>query len=137
MRLMGKTAIVTGGANGIGRATAMLFAREGAQVVVADRDAAAGRECTDLVCSEGGEALFSETDVGSHDEVVRLIDTTLTHFGGLDILVNSAGIALQGSVVQTEPERWNRVLDVNLAGIYPAIRNVGPFTIGHISNISN
>ena len=141
MRLMGKTAIVTGGANGIGRATVMFFAREGAQVVVADRDAEAGRECTDLVSSEGSEALFSETDVGSHDEVVRLIDATLTHYGGLDILVNSAGIALRGSVVQTEPERWNRVLDVNLAGIYHCCRCAIPHMIarggGSIVNIAS
>ena len=126
MRIDGKVAIVTGGANGIGRATALLFSREGARVVVADRDTTAGRECADLIRSEDGKAVFIETDVGSPDDVAHLVEAALGSFGGIDILVSCAGIALRGNVVETEPERWNRVLDINLSSIYHCCRSAIP-----------
>src|SRR6266700_4225316 len=141
MRLSQKVAIITGGANGIGRATAMLFAREGARVVVADRDAAAGEETAAGVRVEGGEAVFVSTDVSRDEDVAALIEKTQQQYGGIGILVNGAGIDIQGSVVDTEPERWQRVLDVNLASVYRTCRFAIPLMIqgggGAIVNIAS
>src|SRR5579871_5125370 len=122
MRLDQKVAIVTGGANGIGRAIVMLFAREGARVVVADRDAAAGEGVVSVLAGEGLTALCIATDVSSDAQVEALIDRTAEHYRGIDVLVNCAGIDIQGSVVDTEPARWQRVLDVNLMSAYRTCR---------------
>jgi NAD(P)-dependent dehydrogenase (short-subunit alcohol dehydrogenase family) len=141
MRLNHRVAIITGGANGIGRATAVLFAREGARVVIADRDAASGEAAVAAIRAEGGEALFVPTDVSSDTDVAVLVERTLEHFGGLHVLVNCAGIALQGSITDTEPARWQRVLDVNLASIYRACRFALPPMIqgggGAVVNIAS
>jgi len=141
MRLSQKVAIITGGANGIGRATAMLFAREEAKVVVADRDAAAGEETVAGIRVDGGEAVFVSTDVSRDEDVAALIEKTQQQYGGIGILVNGAGIDIQGSVVDTEPERWQRVLDVNLASVYRTCRLAIPVMIrgggGAIVNIAS
>src|SRR5438128_9982318 len=141
MRLSQKVAIITGGANGIGRATAILFAREGARVVVADRDAAAGEETVAGIRAEDGEALFVPTDVSRDEDVAALIEKTQQQYGGINILVNGAGIDIQGSVVDTEPKRWQRVLDVNLASVYRTCRFAIPLMIqgggGAIVNIAS
>jgi NAD(P)-dependent dehydrogenase (short-subunit alcohol dehydrogenase family) len=131
MRLEQKVAIVTGGANGIGRATAVLFAREGASVVVADRDAAAGAACVREIGTAGGTAHFVETDVSSDASVSALVAATVERFGGVDVLVNCAGVDVLASVVDTEPERWHRVLDVNLASVYRTCRAAIPHMIRH------
>jgi NAD(P)-dependent dehydrogenase (short-subunit alcohol dehydrogenase family) len=142
MRLAGKTAIITGGANGIGHATAVLFAREGARVVIADRDTTRGEAAAAAIRDQGGEAIFGPADVSSDAGVAALVEQTLERFGGLHVLVNCAGIAAQGSVVDTEPARWQRVIDVNLAGIYrtcrfaiPAIIRAGGGSIVNIASI--
>ncbi len=122
MRLEGKVAIVTGGANGIGRATAVLFAKEGARVAVADRDAVAGKACVAEIESAGGDTYFSQIDISSDTEVEVLVTEVVQRYGGLDVLVNAAGVDIRGAVAETEPERWHRVLDVNLAGVYRACR---------------
>ena len=114
MRLKGKTAIITGGANGIGRAVTEVFLREGASLTVADRDAEAGI----ALASQSEQALFAEADVSSDASVNELVDHTVDHFGGLDIVVHCAGVAIAGTIVSTEPDRWQRVLDVNLSGLY-------------------
>ena len=141
MRLAGKTAVVLGGANGIGRATSLLFAQEGAFVVVGDRDLAAGEETITSILRAGGEALFLETDVTSDAQVERLMRTTAARSGGIDILVNCVGIDIRGSVVDTEPARWNRAIDVNLTGIYRACHFAIPHMIrrgrGSIVNIAS
>jgi NAD(P)-dependent dehydrogenase (short-subunit alcohol dehydrogenase family) len=141
MRLESKVAIVTGGANGIGRATAVLFAREGARVVVADRDRASGEECVTAIRLAGGEAMLVPTDVSRDLDVAALVEKTKDQYGGLSILVNAAGIDIQGSVVDTEPERWQRVLDVNLASVYRTSRLAIPLMIqgggGSIVNIAS
>jgi NAD(P)-dependent dehydrogenase (short-subunit alcohol dehydrogenase family) len=141
MRLTGKVAIITGGANGIGGATAVLFAREGARVVVADRDGAAGEVAAAAIRDTGGEALFVPTDVSRDADLPALVQTTIERYGALHILINAAGIDVQGSVVDTEPERWQRVLDVNLTGIYRACRSAIPAMIrsggGSIVNIAS
>jgi len=141
MRLDQKVAIVTGGANGIGRAITLLFAREGARVVVADRDAAAGEEVASAGRDSGVEILFFATDVSSDSEVAALIDRTIQHYGGVDVLVNCAGVDISGSVVDTEPARWQRVLDVNLSSAYRTCRLAIPHMIarggGAIVNVAS
>ncbi|MFH1566797.1 MAG: SDR family NAD(P)-dependent oxidoreductase [Gemmatimonadota bacterium] len=141
MRLLGKSAIITGGANGIGRATAFLFAAEGARVIVADRDVPAGQSCAARIQGGGGQALFLEADISQDDSVDALVDRAVDRFGGLDILVNSAGVSIAGSVVDTEPDRWRRVLDVNLAGVYRTCRRAIPRMIerggGAIVNVAS
>lgn len=141
MRLLNKVAIITGGANGIGLATALLFAREGARVVVADRDAAAGEECVAAIRAAGGEAIFVPTDVSSDTEMAALVGRTVEQYGGVDVLVNCAGIDIQGSVVDTEPARWQRVIDVNLASVYRTCRFAIPHMVraggGAIVNIAS
>src|SRR5579884_216593 len=118
MRLSGKVAIVTGGASGIGQATAILFAREGAKVVVADLKEVQGQETVRQITAAGGEAIFVRTDVRLDADVRDLVATAVQRFGKLDVLYNNAGIAVEGTVVETSPEDWERVLDVNLASIY-------------------
>ncbi len=141
MRLSEKVAIVTGGANGIGRATAELFAREGARVVVADRDTRAGKACAKGIEAGGGAAFFVRADVSSDTDVAGLVNETARRWGGLDILVNCAGVDISGSVVDTEPDRWQRVLDVNLASVYRTCRFAIPRLIerggGSIVNIAS
>jgi NAD(P)-dependent dehydrogenase (short-subunit alcohol dehydrogenase family) len=141
MRLSNKVAIIAGGANGIGRATALLFAREGAKVVVADRDAAAGEAAAAALRASGGEAQFVATDVSRDADVAGLVEHTLRQYGRLQLLVNCAGIDIQGSVVDTEPERWQRVMEVNLASVYRACRHAIPAMIqaggGAIVNIAS
>mgnify|MGYP000660477494 CR=1 FL=1 len=122
MRLAGKVAIVTGAAMGIGRATAALFAREGAKVVVADIDTAKGEETVQQIRAEGGEALFVRTDVGQDDDVERLVRTAVERYGKLDVLHNNVGVAIGGAVTETPPENWHRVLDINLGGVYRGCR---------------
>ncbi|MEW6750523.1 MAG: glucose 1-dehydrogenase [Candidatus Latescibacterota bacterium] len=141
MRLSGRVAIVTGGANGIGRATSLLFAEEGAAVVIADRDRAAGEACARAIVQGGGQALFVETDVSRDADVAQLTAAALARWGGIDVLVNNAGVALGGSVVDTEPERWQRVLEVNLASVYRTCREAVPQLVrrggGAIVNVAS
>jgi NAD(P)-dependent dehydrogenase (short-subunit alcohol dehydrogenase family) len=122
MRLPGKVAIVTGAAGGIGRATAALFAREGAKVVVADIQEEQARETVRQIASDGGEAIFARTDVGQDVDVERMVRTAVERWGKLDILHNNAGIAVEGTVTDTPPEDWFRVLDINLASMYRGCR---------------
>ena len=129
-RLNGKVAVVAGGANGIGRATSLLFAREGASVVIADRDAEAGGGCKGAIEASRGKAIFVPTDVSSDEDVAALVEATVDKYGGLDILVNAAGIDVQGTVVDTEPARWQRVVDVNLASVYRTCRYAIPVMVG-------
>ncbi len=114
MRLQGKRAIVTGGANGIGRATVEVFLREGASVTIADRDTEAGA----ALAGRNEQPLFIETDVSSDASVAELVARSVDHFGGLDIAVHCAGVSIVGTIADTEPERWQRVLDVNLGSLY-------------------
>ena len=113
--LAGKVAIVTGGAGGIGRATVELFVREGAKVVIADVDVAAGEQ---LAASLGAQALFRRTDVAIADEVQELVDVAVESFGGLDIIINNAGISVRHGFLDITPEEWRRVLAVNLEGVF-------------------
>jgi NAD(P)-dependent dehydrogenase (short-subunit alcohol dehydrogenase family) len=113
--LDGKVAIVTGGAGGIGRATAQLLAAEGARVMVADVDVDAGQEVADLL---GDAAAFCETDVSDADQVQALVDTTVERFGGLDIMFNNAGIGSSLTrFLHDDLEDFSRIINVNLFGM--------------------
>ena len=119
MEMQGKVAIVTGGSAGIGRATAQLFARQGAHVVIADRDEAGGHDAVRAIKAEGGQALFQRVDVSRDEDCAAMVEATLRHFGRLDIAFNNAGVS--GVVASTEEqglENWNRVIGVNLTGVF-------------------
>lgn len=117
-KLEGKVALVTGAAMGIGRATALLLAKEGARVVLADIDEQQGNETSRMIEEAGGEVFFARTDVSKSEDVEAAINTAVDTFGSINVLHNNAAIALGATVVDTTDELWNQVLDVNLGGIY-------------------
>ena len=118
-RLKGKPAIVTGSATGIGKATAILFAQEGARVVVSDVDEPGGREVVNAITGAGGEAIFVPADVSRAEDVERLVETAVRTFGRLDVLVNNAAAYLgDGGLLSVPDETWDRIIAVNLKGTY-------------------
>lgn len=141
MRLEGKVAIITGGGSGIGRATAELFAREGASVVVADYKADAGSEAVQAIKDAGGEAIFVEVDVSDSVQVQKMVQTSLDTYGGIDILFNNAGVLIFGTIPETEEKAWNRLMAINLTGAYLCSKAVIPHMIerggGSIINTSS
>jgi NAD(P)-dependent dehydrogenase (short-subunit alcohol dehydrogenase family) len=123
MELQGKVAIVTGGTSGIGRDTAILFAKAGAKVVVAGRREPEGKETVDLVHANGGDGLFVKTDVSRTADVQALVNKTVEKFGRLDIAFNNAGI--EGSlspIVEQSEEDWDRTIDINLKGTWLCLK---------------
>jgi len=124
-RLEGKVAVITGAADGIGRAAAVLFAKEGAKLVLADLNERGLQETLDLVCRQGGKAVGQKTDVSIESEVKALIDLALQTYSQIDILCNNAGItgAIAGLEEQKE-EDWRRVYGVNVLGAVFALKHV-------------
>src|SRR3954452_16558479 len=119
----GQVALVTGGTSGIGRATAVLFAREGARVVVAGRRAAEGEETVRLVRAAGGAGLFVPADVAKEDDVRNLVERTVREFGRLNIAVNNAGVEGDNRplVEQTEKE-YDRIFRPNVLGVLLSLK---------------
>ncbi|MFO7848627.1 MAG: SDR family oxidoreductase, partial [Spirochaetia bacterium] len=120
-KLEGKTAIVTGAASGIGRAIALLFAEEGAHVMVADITDTVkegGIPTADLIIKNGGSAAYRKTDVSVWDEVDALVQEAVERFGRLDIMVNNAAIGVDKPLLDTTEEDWNRVMDINAKGCF-------------------
>ena len=121
--MTGKVAIVTGAAAGIGRAAALAFAREGANVVVADLDAERGEKTAAEVENEGVDAIFVRCDVSNADDVGRLVDGTIARFSRLDFAFNNAGIeGVQAPTADCTIDNWNRTIAVNLTGIFLCMR---------------
>ena len=126
MRLKGKNAIITGAGAGIGRATAIRFAEEGARIMVAELDEAPGRETVEAIRRAGGEARFHRTDVSDAGAVERMVDAAATSFGTLNVLVNNAAAFVFGRIEEVSAADWTRVLEVNVLGYTHTVRAVLP-----------
>jgi NAD(P)-dependent dehydrogenase (short-subunit alcohol dehydrogenase family) len=141
MRLQGRVAIVTGGAQGIGEDYSIGMAKEGASVVVADLEEKAGEKVAAGINASGGKALFIKTDVSRQADAERLVAETVRKFGALDILVNNAGILFTAPVLETTAEMWDKVLAVNVKGLFfcaaAAAREMVKRKAGKIINISS
>jgi len=118
MRLRDKAAIVTGSAAGIGRATAVRFAQEGANVTVTDIDIAGAKETVELIGRDGGTAIFVEADLRNEEDIRRVVSTTVEKFGKLDILFNNAGIMWFGSATEETLDNFDNVIAVNTRSIF-------------------
>jgi len=126
MQLSEKVALITGGASGIGRATALLFAREGAAVAVGDLNAQGGKAVADEITRSGGRAMSEPADITRAEDCRRLADRTIREFGRIDILFNNAGIIRRATVLDLGEEDWDRVMAVNVKAIYLLSREVIP-----------
>ena len=141
-RVKGKVALVTGGASGIGRASAQLLAKEGATLVVTDVQDDMGRDCVAQIKKAGGDAVFLHHDVASEDAWIGVIAETKSRFGRLDVLVNNAGIAIAAaSITQMSLADWRRQESINLDGVFLGVKHALPLMRasggGSIVNISS
>jgi len=145
-RLKGKTAVVVGAGSigpgwGNGKATAVTFAREGAQVFCVDRNGAAAEETAEIITGEGGKAIAFTADVSRANEIEAMVAACLKAYGRIDVLDNNVGIAEMGSVVEVAEESWDRVFTVNLKSAYLAMKHIVPVMVkqggGSIINISS
>lgn len=139
-RLQGKRAIVTGSGSGIGRAIALRYAAEGARVMVADVDPEAGRRVAQEL---GGGALSHPVDVSNAEQVRTLVARAVGEWGGLDVMVNNAGVGVAATVPETDEADWDRLMGVNLKGAFlgmkyaiPAIRDSGGGSVVNISSVA-
>jgi meso-butanediol dehydrogenase / (S,S)-butanediol dehydrogenase / diacetyl reductase len=122
MKLEGKVAFVTGFGSGLGQAIAVLFAKEGTALAGTSTTEAKGRDTVAMIEKAGREALFRQGDVSNSEQMNALIDDTVKQFGGLDIVVNSAGVRTNGSITEITEEQWDRTIDVNLKGVFVVSR---------------
>lgn len=129
MRLKGKTAVITGSANGIGRETAITFAKEGANVVVADFDESGGLDTVNTIKENGGAAFFQTVDVTSLESVQGLMKAAKEVYGSLDILINNAGITSDGFLTRLSETDWQKVINVNLTGVFYCTQAAVPYMI--------
>jgi len=118
MRLANKVALITGGTSGIGEATALLFAKEGAQVVITGRNESRGHAVTARILEHGGRAIFIRTDVRKASECRRAVEETIAAFGRVDILFNNAGVFYPQTTLECSEEEWDLQIDINLKGTF-------------------
>ncbi|MFC4768048.1 SDR family NAD(P)-dependent oxidoreductase [Effusibacillus consociatus] len=141
MRLKNKVALITGAGSGIGKTTALLFAKEGARVIVNDLSEQHGTETAEEICEHGGEAIFLRADVSVSPEVEDLVKRALARYGQIDVLFNNAGIAGVGALHETSDELWDRVMNVNIKGVFLPSKFVIPHMMerkaGCIINMSS
>ena len=142
-RMKDKVAVITGAGKGLGEAMALLFSREGAKIVIFDIDETAGQDTVEQIREKAGEAIFVQGDVSKVDDAVRLIDAAVDAYGRVDVLVNNAGVHVDRTVANTTEEEWDRILGVNLKGVFlcskaaiPQMRRQGGGNIICISSIS-
>jgi NAD(P)-dependent dehydrogenase (short-subunit alcohol dehydrogenase family) len=141
MRLANKVALITGGTSGIGQATAILFAKEGAKVAIAGRNETRGHAVTAQIAKDGGQAIFIRTDVRLAADCRRAVDETVRAFDRLDVLFNNAGIFYAHTALECSEEEWDEQLDINLKGAFlmskfalpPMIRQGGGVIINNSS----
>lgn len=141
--LDGKVALVTGGSSGIGRAAAIVFAREGAKVIIGDVEQKGGDKTVKLIIEDGGEAVFIKTDVSKADQVQALIAKITKAYGRLDFAFNNAGVEqVLSTLPECTEEEWNRVISINLKGIWlcmkyeiPVMLNQGTGAIVNTSSV--
>ncbi|MCL2391390.1 MAG: glucose 1-dehydrogenase [Oscillospiraceae bacterium] len=127
MRLEGKIAVITGAGSGMGRASAIKFAQEGAKVVIADIDEAGGKETLELVKKDGGEAVFVKADVSKDEDCKNMVDTAVKTFGGLNILYNNAALPQkEKQFFDCSNEEWDAIMGVNLRGPFMACKYAYP-----------
>jgi 3-oxoacyl-[acyl-carrier protein] reductase len=141
MRVKDKVVIITGSGGGIGKETALLFAKEGAKVVVADVNEKGGTETVENIKKAGGEAFFAKLDVSSRDQIKQVVKETIAKYGKIDVLINNAGIIQDALVVKMTEEQWDKVININLKGPFNCIQAVVEQMInqgsGVIINISS
>lgn len=127
MKLSGRVAIVTGAASGIGRASALTFADEGAKVLVADIDGQRGQETVARILERGHEAVFAQVDVSSEAEIKRVTQDTVARWDRIDILFNNAGVVLVKPLEETTEDEWDRLMSINVKAAFLAIKHVVPY----------
>lgn len=118
MSLKDKVAIITGGGGGIGSATAALYARRGAKVVIADYNEEAGKKAEEMIRAEGGEAIFYKVDVSDFESVQKLVEFAVEKYGNLHVMFNNAGIDIHEPFLEFTHESYKKVLDVNMHGVF-------------------
>jgi len=126
MKLKGRVAIVTGAASGIGRASAIAFAREGARVVVADRNENSGEATAAAILAEGNDAFFVRVNVSKEADIRRMTEQAASRWGRIDILFNNAGVLLVKSIEEMTEEEWDRVMSINVKAAFLAIKHLVP-----------
>ena len=126
MKLQGKVAIVTGAASGIGRASAIAFAREGARVVAVDIEKPKGEETAAMIAALGGETFFAHADVANEEDAKRFVQEALALWGKIDILFNNAGVVLVKPLEEMTGDEWDRVMSINVKSAFLAIKHVIP-----------
>ena len=140
-RLQDKVAIITGGATGIGRAASVLFAREGARIVVADRNAPEAEKTVSLVREAGSDAFFVEVDVSKAAQVSAMVEQAVERFGRLDVLVNNAGVMIRTPpLVEVSELEWDLTMNTNLRGVFLCTKYAIPAMLdggGAIVNVSS
>lgn len=134
MRLEGKVALITGGANGIGKVTAERFLIEGAKVVISDINEELGNETVDEL-QRYGEISFIKADVSNTEQVEKMVDSIIETYKKIDILINNAGITIDGMLTKMDESSWEKVLSVNLSGVFKCTKAVVPVMLEQGSGV--